>query len=117
VAWLDCLSDERYPAVAVEQLARFADVFGEPGVFSAPETRRLLELARRHGMALKLHADELHDGGAGGRAAEMGATSADHLAAISPEGVAALAPSSTVAPCFRRRCCVRERGDRRRPER
>ncbi|WP_396220318.1 imidazolonepropionase [Gemmatimonas sp.] len=96
-AWLDCLSDELYPAVAVEQLARFADVFCEPGVFTVPETRRLLESARRHGMALKLHADELHDGGAAVLAADMGATSADHLAAISPEGVAALAASSTVA--------------------
>ena len=117
MAWLGCLSDERYPAVAVEQLARFADVFCEPGVFTAPETRGLLELARRHGMALELHADELHDGGAVVRAAEMRATTADHLAAISPEGVAPLAPSSTFAPCFRRRCRVRERGDRRRPER
>jgi imidazolonepropionase len=96
-AWLDCLSHELYPAVAFEQLACFADVFCEPGVFTVPETRRLLESARRHGMALKLHADELHDGGAAVLAAEMGATSADHLAAISPEGVAALAASSTVA--------------------
>jgi imidazolonepropionase len=97
-------------------LARFADVFCEPEVFTAPETRRLLELARRHGMALNLHADELQDGVSVVLSAEMGATSADHLAAISPEG-GAMAPSSAVAPCFRRRCCVREQGDRRRPER
>lgn len=96
-AWIDCLINELYPAVAAEELARFADVFCEPGVFTVPETRRLLEAARGQGMALKLHADELHDGGAAVLAAELGAVSADHLAAISPEGIAAVAASSTVA--------------------
>lgn len=96
-AWIDCLTNELYPAVAAERLARFADVFCEPGVFTVPETRRLLTAARYHGLELKLHADELHDGGAAALAAEMGATSADHLAAISLEGIAALAASSTVA--------------------
>ncbi len=96
-AWIDCLTHELYPAVAAEQLARFADVFCEPGVFTVPETRQLLEAARAHGMLLKLHADELHDGGGAVLAAELGATSADHLAAVSPEGIAALAASSTVA--------------------
>ena len=96
-AWIECLIHELYPAVAAEQLAGFADVFCEPGVFTVPETRRLLEAAGGHGMRLKLHADELHDGGAAVLAAELGAVSADHLAAISPEGIAALAASSTVA--------------------
>ena len=96
-AWIDCLTHELYPAVAAERLARFADVFCEPGVFTVPETRRLLEAARDHGMSPKLHADELHDGGAAVLAAELGATSADHLAAISPHGIAALAASPTVA--------------------
>ena len=96
-AWIECLARELYPAVAAEQLARFADVFCEPGVFTVPETRRLLEAAREHGMLPKLHADELHDGGAAELAADFGATSADHLAAISPAGIAALAASPTVA--------------------
>ncbi|WP_411282398.1 imidazolonepropionase [Gemmatimonas sp.] len=95
--WIDCLTHELYPAVAAEHLARFADVFCEPGVFTVSETRQLLEAARKHGMLPKLHADELHDGGAAVLAAQLGATSADHLAAISPEGIAALAASSTVA--------------------
>lgn len=96
-AWIDCLVHELYPAVGAGQLARFADVFCEPGVFTVPEARRLLESARAYGMHPKLHADELHDGGAAILAAELGAISADHLAAISPEGIAALAASTTVA--------------------
>lgn len=96
-AWLDCLTDELYPAVAHESLARFADVFCEPGVFTLQETAALLRAAAQCGMSSKLHADELHDGGGAQLAAEMGAVSADHLAAISPDGIAALASSRTVA--------------------
>lgn len=95
--WIECLIHDLYPAVAAEQLAAFADVFCEPGVFTTAEARRLLEAARRHGLRPKLHADELHDGGAAALAAELGAVSADHLAAISPAGIAALAASDTVA--------------------
>jgi imidazolonepropionase len=85
------------PRVASERLARFADVFCEPGVYTLDETRRILQAARKHGMGLKLHADELESGGAAELAAELGATSADHLAAISEVGVQALAGSGTVA--------------------
>lgn len=96
-AWIDLLCAELYPAVQAEGLATFADVFCEPGVFTVDETRRLLERARDCGLLPKLHADELHDGGAAVLAAELGAVSADHLAAIAPAGVAALAASNTVA--------------------
>lgn len=96
-AWIETICTELYPAVAAEGLARFADVFCEPGVFDVHESRRLLTAGRVHGMAPKLHADELHDGGAAALAAAIGAVSADHLAAISPEGIAALAGSDTVA--------------------
>jgi imidazolonepropionase len=95
--WIDVLTNELFPAVAAESLATFADVFCEPGVFGLDETRRILSAAANLGMRTKLHADELHDGGGAALAAEIGATSADHLAAISPAGVAALAASDTVA--------------------
>ena len=96
-AWLAALEEELHPAVARERLAQFADVFCEPGVFSAAESRRILEGARAVGLDLKLHADELHDGGGAELAAALGAVSADHLAAISDAGIAALAASDTVA--------------------
>ena len=96
-AWIDAICGELYPAVGAEQLARFADVFCEPGVFTVEESRRILTAASPFGMRPKLHADELHDGGAAVLAAELGAVSADHLAAISPAGIAALAASDTVA--------------------
>ena len=89
--------EDMIPRVADAGLARFADVFCEPGVFTVDESRRILAAARRHGLLLKLHADELEPGGGAELAAEIGATSADHLAAISDAGVAALARSGTVA--------------------
>lgn len=88
---------EMLPVVAAEGLARFADIFCEPGVYTVDEARRILGAARQHGLLLKLHADELEPGGAAELAAEIGATSADHLAAISDGGIAALAASPTVA--------------------
>jgi imidazolonepropionase len=95
--YVELLVREMIPAVAREKLARFADVFCEPGVFTIDESRRILLAARSHGLAIKLHADELETGGGAELAAELGAVSADHLAAISEAGIAALARSGTVA--------------------
>ena len=95
--YIALVTGEMIPAVAREGLARFCDVFCEPGVYTPDETRRILTAARDHGLALKLHADELENGAAAELAAELGATSADHLAAISEQGIAALAQSGTVA--------------------
>jgi imidazolonepropionase len=96
-AYTDLLVREMIPAVARERLARFADVFCETGVYTVDESRRILTAARAHGLALKLHADELTSSGGAELAASLGATSADHLAAISDAGIAALAHADTVA--------------------
>ncbi|MDH4044542.1 MAG: imidazolonepropionase [Gemmatimonadota bacterium] len=89
--------DEMLPAVAEQGIARFCDVFCEPGVFTPGESRRILEAARGHGLGLKLHADELDGSGGAELAAALDAVSADHLARISEEGITALAGSGTVA--------------------
>lgn len=91
------LTDELIPAVARERLASACDVFCEPGVFDLQETRTILTAARRHGLAVKLHADELEGSGGAELAAELGALSADHLAGVSEAGIRALARSETVA--------------------
>jgi imidazolonepropionase len=91
------LIDDMLPRVTSRNLATFADVFCEPGVFTVAESREILTASRAAGLSLKLHADELEPHGGAELAAELGATSADHLAAISDAGIAALAGSSTVA--------------------
>jgi imidazolonepropionase len=95
--YIELVLHEMIPAVAREQLAVFADVFCERGVYTLDETRDILGAARRAGLLLKLHADELTSSGGAELAAELNATSADHLAAISDSGIAALAASGTVA--------------------
>ena len=95
--YLDLLVHDMLPAVARERLARFADVFCEPGVFTVDEARTVLSAARLAGLGLKLHADELASGGGAELAGSLGAVSADHLAAISDAGIAALAAAGTVA--------------------
>jgi imidazolonepropionase len=96
-AYVDLVVREMIPAVADEGLARFCDVFMEPGVFDARQTRRILEAGLDHGLTPKLHADELEPSGGAELAADLGAASADHLGAISEDGIAALAASDTVA--------------------
>ena len=95
--YLDRLVHEMLPAVVRERLARFADVFCEPGVFTVDEAREILTASRAAGLGIKLHADELAAGGGAELAASLRATSADHLAAISDDGIAALATAGTVA--------------------
>jgi len=95
--WVDIICDEIVPAVAERGLARCCDVFCERGVFSATESRRVLEAGRRYGLAPRLHADEFADSGGAELAAELGALSADHLMAVSERGIAALAASGVTA--------------------
>ncbi len=95
--YVDLICDEIVPAVAARGLARFCDVFCEAGVFSAAESRRVLEAGIRHGLAPRLHADEFADSGGAELAAELGALSADHLMAVSDRGIEALAGSGVTA--------------------
>ncbi|MFL5601734.1 MAG: imidazolonepropionase [Gemmatimonadaceae bacterium] len=96
-AFLDLLIAELLPRVADQGIARFADVFCEPGAFTIDETRRILEASRNAGLSLKVHADELKPSGGAELAGSLEAISADHLAAISDGGIKALASSDTVA--------------------
>jgi imidazolonepropionase len=94
--YLDLLVDEMIPEVARRDLATFCDVFCEHGVFSVAESRRVLEAARRAGMQLRIHADELAWTGGAELAAELGARSADHLIFASQAGMEALARAGCV---------------------
>jgi len=96
-AYVELVVHEMLPAVQRQGVARFCDVFCEPGVFTVDQSRRVLSAARQHGLGLKLHADELDPSGGAELAVELGAVSADHLAAISDAGIAALAASDTIA--------------------
>jgi len=93
-AYVRHLIDEQLPGVAAQGRARFADVFCEVGAFSADQSRRILEAAAPLGLAPRLHADEIVPSGGAELAAEIGALSADHLAAPSAAGIDALAKAA-----------------------
>jgi imidazolonepropionase len=93
-AYVRHLIDEQLPGVAAQGRARFADVFCERGVFTVDQSRRVLEAAGAFGMQTRLHADELAPSGGAELAAELGALSADHLAAPSSAGIDALAEAA-----------------------
>jgi imidazolonepropionase len=78
-------------------LAESVDVFCEEAVFNIEESRQILEEAKKLGFFLRVHADELTPLGGAGLAAELNASSADHLIAISDEDIKKLAKSKTVA--------------------
>jgi imidazolonepropionase len=101
-AYVRHVIEEQLPGVAAQGRARSCDVFCEQGVFTADQSRRVLQAAMGYGMAVRLHADELAPSGGAELAAELGALSADHLHTPSDEGLAALAqaaagPKPTVA--------------------
>jgi imidazolonepropionase len=91
------ITEEMLPEVARQRLAEFSDCFCEEGVFSVEESRQILSASARHGLKLRLHADELASTGGAELAAELGARSADHLVFVSEEGMRALARSRCVA--------------------
>jgi imidazolonepropionase len=95
--WVRTVAEEIVPLVARERLARFCDVFCEEGVFTVPEARTILDAARRAGLGLRVHADELARSGGTLLAAELGAASADHLLFAGGEEIAELARAETVA--------------------
>jgi len=85
------------PRVAGEGLASFCDVFCETGVFEPAEARRLLTEAVCLGLRAKIHADEIEATGGAELAAEVGATSADHLVKVSERGIEMMARKRVVA--------------------
>ena len=95
--WVRIVANELVPTVAREKLADFCDVFCEEGVFTVEESRRILEAARRAGLGLRIHADELAPSGGTLLAAELAADSADHLLFAGDAEIAALARSGTIA--------------------
>jgi len=95
--YIRLLCNELIPSVAGRDLARFCDVFVEGGAYTIDEARDILSAASAHGLQLKIHADQLSDGGGALLAAQLGAVSAEHLEYVSDEGIQALAASGTVA--------------------
>jgi imidazolonepropionase len=96
-AYIDLLVRQALPAVAREGLARFCDVFCEPGFFTVRQSERLLRAAIAYGLGVKVHADEFVLSGGARLAARLHATSADHLLAAGADDRRRLAAAGVTA--------------------
>jgi imidazolonepropionase len=94
-AFVDYLIDQVVP-LAASHGAIYADAFCEPGFFSPEQTRRYLDAARRSGMRLRVHCDELAFGGAAAMSVEAGVDAVDHCNYIRDEDVRAIAERGIV---------------------
>ena len=94
--YVDILIHTMIPAVSEQGIARFCDVFCEKNVFTVDQSRRILQAAKEAGLGLKIHADEVNDLGGTGLAAELHATSAEHLLAASEKNLRAMAKQGVI---------------------
>ncbi len=88
--YLDVVITEMLPRVTAEKLAEFCDVFCERGYFNIDQSRKILSAAKKVGLSLRGHVDQLTNSGGAKLMAEMGATTADHLEQTDEQGIAAL---------------------------
>lgn len=96
-AYIDVVCDEILPAAASEKLVDAADGFCESIAFSPQQIARVFDAAKKLGLKVKLHAEQLSDSGGAELAAHYNALSADHLEYASESGIKAMAKSGTVA--------------------
>jgi imidazolonepropionase len=96
-AYIARVCDEMIPAIAREGLADAVDAFCEGIAFSPEQVARVFETAERHGLRVKLHADQLSDLHGAALAARFNALSADHIEHTDESGVAAMAKAGTAA--------------------
>ena len=95
--YLSQVVEKMMPRLTDEKLAEYCDVFCERGYFDTNRSRRVLRAAKRHGLKLRMHVDQLTNGGGARLAAELKAATADHLEQTDADGIAALA-SAQVQP-------------------
>ena len=88
--YVDLVINEMLPRVAKENLAEFCDVFCERDYFDLEQSREILIAAKKLGLNLRIHADQLTNSGGAKLAAELKATTADHLEKTEGQGIAAM---------------------------
>ncbi len=96
-AYLELVCDVIIPRAMAEGLVDAVDAFCEGIAFTSDECGRVFETARRFGLPIRIHADQLSDGGGAALAARFEALSADHLEHASRSGLEAMAASGTIA--------------------
>jgi len=92
--YIDVIINEMIPKI--KKYAKFCDVFCEKGVFSTSQSKKILEVGKKHGLIPKIHADEIVDTGGAALAADIGAISADHLLMSNDMGLKMMAKKGVI---------------------
>jgi len=95
--YIALLLEQMLPEIVNEGLAEFCDVFCDRGAFTRAQAQRILSEAQEHGLAPRLHAEQLSRTGATQLGVALGAASCDHLEQVNAADIRALAKSKTVA--------------------
>jgi imidazolonepropionase len=95
--YVDAVCDEMLPALSAAGLVDAVDAFCDTIGFTPSQTERVFVAARKLGLPVKLHAEQLSDQHGAALAARHGALSADHLEWLGADGIAAMAAAGTVA--------------------
>ena len=95
--YVDRAIEEMLPRVVSEKLAEFCDVFCEHGYFDVEQSREILSAAKKLGLKLRIHADQLSNSGGAKLAGELKTTTADHLEKTDGQGIGAM-KSANVQP-------------------
>ncbi|WAT85812.1 imidazolonepropionase [Delftia acidovorans] len=95
--YIDLVAGTMLPALAAEGLVDAVDVFCERIAFSLAETEQVFQAARRLGLPVKLHAEQLSNMEGAALAARYGALSCDHIEHLSESGIAAMRGAGSVA--------------------
>ncbi|MEF1307583.1 imidazolonepropionase, partial [Vibrio owensii] len=93
--YIQHICDDIIPLVAEKKLATSVDVFCESIGFNLAQTERVFEVAKKHGLHVKGHTEQLSDLGGTALTAQYNGLSADHIEYLDEIGVRALANSST----------------------
>jgi len=95
--YIDEVCNVMIPAVAAQDLAEAVDVFCENIAFSTAQAEQVFVAAQAHGLAVKIHAEQLSNQHGAALAARHGALSADHIEHLDADGIAAMRAAGTVA--------------------
>jgi len=95
--YIDLVCGEMIEAVVEEGLADSVDAFCESVGFDLAQTKRVFQAAKKHGLPVKLHAEQMSNLGGSEMAADFDALSVDHIEYLDETGIKAIKKSGTVA--------------------
>ncbi|MBN2154429.1 MAG: imidazolonepropionase [Candidatus Lokiarchaeota archaeon] len=95
--YVDLIISNMLPLIKEQNLAQFCDVFCEKGIFSVPQTRKILQAAQDFGLDIQIHIDEIVDTNGAQLAADLNAVQTGHLLKSNDTGLRAMAEKQVVA--------------------